>query len=57
MSETVLQDSKLHKELKMDFYLTTDDVLSATKDTMEQTIQYVLDKYGGAADYMREVRA
>lgn len=36
-------------------YLTTDDVIAATRDTMEDTIHYIIDKYGSAAKYLHEV--
>lgn len=36
-------------------YLTSDAVIAATKDTMEDTIQYIDEKYGGAASYLHEV--
>ena len=55
MSETVLKESRMHKELHMDVYLTTDEVIAATKETMEDTITYVKEKYGGAAEYLKEV--
>lgn len=56
MSETVLRESRMHKELHMDVYLTTDEVIAATRDTMVDTIAYIRDKYGTAADYLKEVR-
>ena len=37
-------------------YLTSDMVIAATKDTMEDTITYIDDKYGGCANYLHEVR-
>lgn len=37
-------------------YLTQDSVIAATHDTMEDTIKYLLDKYGTAANYLHEVR-
>ena len=37
-------------------YLTSDAVIAATKDTMEDTIHYIDDKYGGAASYLHEVQ-
>ncbi len=37
-------------------YLTSDMVIAATKDTMEDTIAYIDDKYGGCANYLHEVR-
>ena len=55
MSETVLKESRMHQELHMDVYLTSDDVIAATKETMEDTIEYVKEKYGSAADYFKEV--
>lgn len=36
-------------------YLTSDDVMAATRSTMEDTIQYILDEYGSAAAYLHEV--
>ncbi len=36
-------------------YLTTDDVIAATRATMEDTIQYINDEYGSAANYLKEV--
>ncbi len=36
-------------------YLTSDAVIAATKDTMEDTILYIDEKYGGAANYLHEV--
>ena len=56
LSETVLKESRLHDELKLDVYLTSDDVIAATRDTMEDTIAYVNNRFGSAAGYMHEVR-
>lgn len=55
LSETVLRESRMHDELKLDVYLTSDDVIAATRDTMEQTINYINEKYDSAAGYMHEV--
>ena len=55
LSETVLKESRMHDELKLDVYLTSDDVIAATRDTMEDTIAYVNTRYGSAAGYMHEV--
>lgn len=57
LSETVLKESRMHDELKMDVYLTSDDVIAATRDTMEDTIAYILEKYSSAEGYMLEVHA
>ena len=37
-------------------YLTGDEVIAATKDTMDDTMQYISDKYGSADKYLRSVR-
>ena len=37
-------------------YLTSDAVISATHDTMEDTIQYLNDKYGNVTQYLHEVK-
>lgn len=37
-------------------YLTSDAVIAATKETMEDTIAYIDEKYEGAAKYLHEVR-
>lgn len=55
LSETVLKESRMHQELHFDAYLTADDVIAATRDTMEDTIAYIKDKYDDARGYMREV--
>ena len=55
LSETVLRESRMHDELRLDVYLTSDDVIAATRDTMEQTIAYINEKYDSAAGYMHEV--
>ncbi|CAL8466634.1 g6170 [Coccomyxa elongata] len=54
-SEVVLKESRMHKELDLDVYLTQDSVIAATHDTMEDTIKYLLDKYGSVAGYLHEV--
>jgi len=36
-------------------YLTSDAVIAATKDTMEDTIAYIDENYEGAANYLHEV--
>lgn len=36
-------------------YLTSDAVIAATKDTMEDTIKYIDEKYGSAVGYLHEV--
>jgi hypothetical protein len=38
-------------------YLTTDDVIAATRDTMDDTIKYLIDKYGSVARYLHEVHS
>ena len=55
MSEAVLKESRMHDELHLDVYLTSDDVIAATRDTMEETIAYLKEKYGSAARYLHEV--
>ena len=37
-------------------YLTADDVIAATRDTMEATLDYLEQKYGHIDVYCREVR-
>lgn len=37
-------------------YLTADDVIAATRDTMEATIDYISDKHGGIVPYLQDVR-
>ena len=37
-------------------YLTADDVIAATRDTMEATLDYLEQKYGDIDHYCREVR-
>ena len=37
-------------------YLTADDVIAATRDTMEDTIGYIDDKHGGIVHYLQEVQ-
>ena len=54
-SEAVLKESRLHAELDLDVYLTSDDVIAATRDTMEDTIDYINTRYGSAADYLTQV--
>lgn len=36
-------------------YLTADDVIAATRDTMEATLDYLEQKYGHIDVYCREV--
>ena len=36
-------------------YLTADDVIAATRDTMEDTIDYINEKHGGIVHYLQEV--
>ena len=36
-------------------YLTTNDVIAATRDTMEDTITYINEKYGSARRYLKSV--
>ena len=55
LSETVLKESRMHHELHLDAYLTADDVIAATRDTMEDTIGYIKQKYTDARGYMSEV--
>jgi len=38
-------------------YLTADDVIAATRDTMEATLDYLAQKYGDIDSYAREARA
>jgi hypothetical protein len=38
-------------------YLTADDVIAATRDTMEATLDYLAQKYGDIDNYAREARA
>lgn len=45
----------MHEQLNLDVYLTSDDVIAATRDTMEETICYIQEKYIDAAGYMHEV--
>ena len=54
-SEAVLKESRLHAELDLDVYLTSDDVIAATRDTMEDTIDYISNHYGSAANYLTQV--
>jgi len=56
LSETVLKESRMHDELHLDVYLTSDDVIAATRDTMEETIAFINTKYGGVRDYLSDVR-
>ncbi|KAK9790970.1 hypothetical protein WJX73_008106 [Symbiochloris irregularis] len=51
-SEVVLKESRMHDELDLDVYLTSDEVIAATRDTMEETIQFIKDKYGSADKYL-----
>jgi hypothetical protein len=37
-------------------YLTADDVIAATRDTMEATIDYINEKHGGIVPYLQDVR-
>lgn len=46
----------MHHELHLDAYLTADDVIAATRDTMEDTIGYIRQKYDDARGYMSEVQ-
>lgn len=55
LSETVLKESRMHDELHFDVYLTSDDVIAATRDTMEETIQFINSKYGGVRHYLNEI--
>ena len=55
LSETVLKESRMHDELHLDTYLTADDVIAATRDTMEDTIEYIKQRYDDARGYMSEV--
>ena len=55
LSETVLKESRMHDELHLDTYLTADDVIAATRDTMEDTIAYIKQRYNDARGYMSEV--
>ncbi len=55
LSETVLKESRMHDELHFDTYLTADDVIAATRDTMDDTISYIKQRYGDARGYMGEV--
>ena len=45
----------MHDELHLDTYLTADDVIAATRDTMDDTISYIKQRYGDARGYMGEV--
>lgn len=36
-------------------YLTTDDVIAAQRETMDDTIAYINKKYGNVATYLKEV--
>ncbi|KAK9841869.1 hypothetical protein WJX81_008362 [Elliptochloris bilobata] len=54
MSEKVLKQSRMHNELDLDVYLTADDVIAATRDTMEATLDYLDHKYGDIDHYCRE---
>ena len=38
-------------------YLTADDVIAATRDTMEATLDYLDQKYGSIDKYCQEVRS
>jgi hypothetical protein len=38
-------------------YLTADDVIAATRDTMEDTIVYINEKHDGIVHYLHEARA
>ncbi|KAK9832181.1 hypothetical protein WJX74_001918 [Apatococcus lobatus] len=53
LSETVLKESRMHQELHLDTYLTSDDVIAATRDCMEDTITYVNGKLGGINAYLK----
>lgn len=56
LSETVLKESRMHDELsQFDMYLTSDDVIAATRDTMEETIAYINSKYGGIREYLGDI--
>lgn len=55
LSETVLKESRMHDELHLDVYLTSDDVIAATRDTMEETIAFINTKYGGVRDYLSDI--
>ena len=37
-------------------YLTADDVIAATRDTMEDTIVYINEKHDGIVHYLHEAR-
>lgn len=55
LSETVLKESRMHHELHLDAYLTADDVIAATRDTMDDTIEYIKHRYTDARGYMSDV--
>lgn len=55
LSETVLKESRMHDELHLDTYLTADDVIAATRDTMEDTIAYIKQRYDSVRGYMSEI--
>lgn len=46
----------LHDSLSvLAVYLTGDEVIAATRDTMEETIKYIMDKYGTVDKYLQTV--
>ena len=49
------QSSGWLTELSCAVYLTSDAVIAATKDTMEDTIAYIDENYEGAANYLHDV--
>ena len=55
MSETVLHDSRMNDELDLDSSLTSDEVIAAPRETIEETVRYIEEKYTSAYGYMREV--
>ena len=49
--------SRLKNELRLKEFLTTDRVIAANRETLDDTISFVCEKYGGAAAYLMKVCA
>ncbi|KAK9809099.1 hypothetical protein WJX72_009362 [[Myrmecia] bisecta] len=54
-SEISLKASREKHELKLEGYLTTDDVIASTADCMTETIHFLESKWGSAKKYAKHI--
>ena len=55
MSETVLKQSHQSNELRLKNFLTTDSIMIAKRETLDDTINFVYETYGDAAGYLEKL--